>query len=151
MMFRIVFVFLVLCINVVHASEVRCLASTVWHEARGEPHAGKIAVAKVVLNRKNHKAYPKTVCGVVSQKGQFSWVNGKKIPIKYTDEEYRIAKEVHDNHQNYNHILSNDVLFFQVKSLKNNWQHKKLLKVKTIGNHSFYKRKVKNGRYTIFK
>lgn len=146
MISRIVFVVLVLCINVVHAGEVRCLASTIWHEARGEPHTGKIAVAKVVLNRKNHSAYPKTVCGVVSQKGQFSWVSGKRIPIRYTDEEYAIAKDVHENHQKYNHILANDVLFFQVKGLKYNWQHKKLLKVKTIGNHNFYRHKKRYDR-----
>jgi len=59
-----------------------CLAKALYYEARGEPELGKKAVAKIVLNRKNHKKFPKTICKVINQvnyiKGrklcQFSWV-----------------------------------------------------------------------------
>ena len=58
---------------------VVCLALNIYHEARGEPPEGQVAVAYVVLNRRGHPAFPDTVCGVVLQGGearhrcQFSW------------------------------------------------------------------------------
>lgn len=44
-----------------------CLATTIVYEAGREPAAGQEAVARVVLNRARHPAFPKTVCGVVYQ------------------------------------------------------------------------------------
>lgn len=49
------------------ASEVHCLAQAVYHEARGEPETGQWAVASVILNRVESRAYPDTVCDVVFQ------------------------------------------------------------------------------------
>lgn len=45
----------------------RCLAAAVSYEAGNEPLDGQQAVAQVVLNRLHHRAFPKTVCGVVYQ------------------------------------------------------------------------------------
>jgi hypothetical protein len=44
-----------------------CLALAIYHEARGEPLEGRIAVAMTVLNRVASRAYPDTICGVVFQ------------------------------------------------------------------------------------
>lgn len=44
-----------------------CLASAIYHEARGEPADGQIAVAQVVLNRVHSGRWPGSVCGVVYQ------------------------------------------------------------------------------------
>ncbi len=49
------------------ASELDCLAKTVYYEARGEGSEGQYAVAQVVMNRVKHRAFPGTVCGVVFQ------------------------------------------------------------------------------------
>lgn len=57
--------------------EMICLARAIYHEARGEPRLGKIAVAFVFINRTKSGRYPSTICGVVYQRGQSSWV-GKK-------------------------------------------------------------------------
>ncbi len=60
--------------------ETLCLALAVYHEARGEPEAGRQAVALVVLNRRRSPLYPSTLCGVVFQNAhkknrcQFSFV-----------------------------------------------------------------------------
>ncbi len=43
-----------------------CLAAASWWEA-GDDASGQAAVAQVVLNRVRHRAFPKTVCGVVWQ------------------------------------------------------------------------------------
>lgn len=64
----------------VRDSDVRCLAENVYYESRGEPLKGQLAVAKVTLNRL-HEGYAKSVCGVVKQGCQFSWVcNGAVSP-----------------------------------------------------------------------
>ena len=52
---------------VVAPREHACLALAIYHEARGEPLEGQIAVAMTVLNRVASRAYPDTVCGVVFQ------------------------------------------------------------------------------------
>lgn len=59
--------------------EWRCLAEAVYHEARGEPLEGQIAVAEVILNRRDSGLFPRSVCGVVRQGArsgacQFSFV-----------------------------------------------------------------------------
>lgn len=48
-------------------SELKCLATAIYFEARGEPEEGQIAVAQVVLNRLKNPTYPNTICGVVFQ------------------------------------------------------------------------------------
>lgn len=56
----------------------QCLANAIYHEARGETVRGEFAVAEVILNRVDSPAYPKSVCGVVNQRGgggcQFSFI-----------------------------------------------------------------------------
>lgn len=44
-----------------------CLAEAIYFESRGEPLAGQIAVAEVILNRVDDRRYPNTVCGVTRQ------------------------------------------------------------------------------------
>lgn len=44
-----------------------CLAEAIYFEARGEPIAGQVAVAEVILNRVDAGNYPSSICGVVNQ------------------------------------------------------------------------------------
>ena len=60
--------------------EIECLALTIYFEARGELDAGKVAVGHVVMNRVVSPRYPRQICAVVRQGGewpkyrcQFSW------------------------------------------------------------------------------
>jgi hypothetical protein len=61
-------------------SEARCLATAVFYEARSESLAGKLAVARVVINRARSGRFPSSLCGVVTQPGQFSFVRGGRLP-----------------------------------------------------------------------
>lgn len=58
--------------------EWSCLTKAIYFEARGETIPGQFAVAEVILNRSESGMYPRSVCGVVSQRGaggcQFSYV-----------------------------------------------------------------------------
>lgn len=47
--------------------QFRCLAEAVYFESRGEPLAGQIGVAEVVLNRVDSPLYPNSICGVTRQ------------------------------------------------------------------------------------
>ena len=60
------------------AESVLLLALTVWQEARGESIPAQIAVAEAVLNRKESACFPKSIEGVISQRGQFSWYPKRK-------------------------------------------------------------------------
>lgn len=71
---------------------LRCLAGAVYFESKGEPLAGQLAVAQVILNRTRSGRFPTDVCGVVKQRGQFSFVHGGAIPaIDGTRLAYRTA------------------------------------------------------------
>ncbi len=61
-------------------ADLDCLALNIYHEARGEPEDGKLAVGHVVVNRARDSRFPGTLCEVVQQGGesprhncQFSW------------------------------------------------------------------------------
>lgn len=61
--------------------EAALLAMTLnlYHEARSETERGMQAVADTVLVRETKDSYPDCVTGVVLQRKQFSWANGKRI------------------------------------------------------------------------
>jgi spore germination cell wall hydrolase CwlJ-like protein len=65
-----------------YGKETYCLAKNIYFESGNQPLAGKIAVAQVVLNRMEHKSYPKDVCGVVyDAKWRTDW-RGKEVPVR---------------------------------------------------------------------
>lgn len=59
---------LVIPVSSVSSYEKNLLARLVHAEAQGEPYAGKVAVATVVLNRVNSPLFPNTVKDVILQK-----------------------------------------------------------------------------------
>jgi spore germination cell wall hydrolase CwlJ-like protein len=61
-------------------AEQECLANAVYFEARGEPLRGQLAVAEVVMNRAASGRYPTSLCGVVAQPAQFSFVHRGRMP-----------------------------------------------------------------------
>src|SRR3546814_3607007 len=61
-----------------------CLAATIYHESRAEPLEGQLAVAEVVINRTQSPSFRRTICGVVTQPKQFSFVRNGAIDRKST-------------------------------------------------------------------
>ena len=73
----------------------RCLAGAIYFESKGEPLAGQLAVANVIINRSKSGRFPTDVCSVVKQRGQFSFVRGGEIPsIDEGRSSYRTALAV---------------------------------------------------------
>lgn len=106
------------------------MATNIYREARGEPAEGQVAVAKVVLNRMKMINYPKTECGVIHQKNQFSWTNYYKSVTYNWDALNNAVKAYNDSNEfpatHYHHV-----------DVKPSWR-KRLKEGITIGNHRFY-------------
>ena len=60
-------------------TELACMATAIYFEARGEPMVGQVAVAQVIMARVNDERYPNTICEVVKQGYYYSW--NPEIPI----------------------------------------------------------------------
>lgn len=60
-------------------NDLNLLAHLVYAEARGEPYAGQVGVAAVVLNRVKSSKFPNSVAGVIYQPGAFDAVSDGQI------------------------------------------------------------------------
>lgn len=117
---------------------LRCLAGAIYFEAKGEPMAGQLAVADVILNRTKSGRFPADVCGVVKQPGQFSFVRGGTIPSVDEDRPAwrtamavaKVAMGSHDEGE------AGNALFFHARSAGIGGR---FVRVAAIGNHIFYR------------
>lgn len=118
-------------------AELYCLARNIYHEARGEPVEGQIAVAHVTLNRVRSKHFQNTVCEVVYAYKQFSWTLDKTKRVQDTqawEASLKIARGVLDNTIARPHFQA---LYFHTKQVRPYWKRGKRV-VAVIGNHIFY-------------
>ena len=117
-----------------------CLASNVYHEARGESLEGQYAVAKVTLNRLQYPEYPKTLCGVVFQPRQFSWT--QQYQHRHVDNTAWVrAKDVAYRALTTEVLPGFSATHYHSNKVKPKWD---LEQLGTIGNHIFYKQKPHN-------
>lgn len=74
---------------------IQCLAGAIFYESKGEPLSGQLAVADVIINRSKSGRFPADICEVVTQRGQFGFVRGGRIPqINEDSRSYRTAVAV---------------------------------------------------------
>lgn len=118
-------------------AELRCLAGAVYFESRGESLPGQLAVAHVVINRANSGRFPKSLCGVVHQPSQFSFVRGGKMPAIREGVQWNnavaIAQIARDGSWK-NHAPG--ALFFHARYVSPGWRK---TRVASIDNHIFYR------------
>ena len=138
---------------------VKCLALNMYHEARDQGTAGKLAVSAVVINRVSDSRFPNTICEVIKQgPTRKSWRDPSvSYPIKnrcqfswYCD---GISDEVKDE-KTYQKILDfarlimhNDIQFVDITDgathyhadyVKPDWAATKA-RTTEIGDHIFYR------------
>ena len=119
--------------------ELECLATGIYFESKSEPLAGQLAVGKVIANRADsHGRFPGTYCGVLFQRGQFSFVHGRSLPnVPHSSKQWQtavaIAKIVD---QDLKESAVGDALFFHARYVSPGWH---LKRVASIGNHVFYR------------
>jgi len=114
-----------------YSTSVKCLAEVIYRESRGEPLRGKLAVGKVVINRVQHPKYPKTICKVIFQPGQFSWVSTFKT-YKAPEEFRQIARSMLAGTQDLHDFKATH---FHARYVAPRWR---LKRTAIIGNHIFY-------------
>lgn len=131
--------------------ELECLTDNLYYEARGESYMGRVAVARVVMERMEDRRFPDTACEVVyegaryskeqshKQRGrcQFSWLcDGNRLPDPDPDvwyENWLIAAKVYVNGE-YTDVVPG-ALFFHAARINPRWNYRRL---EQIGNHIFY-------------
>ncbi len=120
--------------------EMECLAGAIYFESRGEPLAGQLAVARVVVNRSDHRAFPSSYCGVVFQRAQFSFVrNGRMPAIKRSSAAWKRAKAIATiAHENLWDSEAQDSLYFHADYVRPGWSRNKIARA-TIDTHIFYR------------
>lgn len=106
--------------------QLACLAANVYHEARGEPKAGQLAVAYVTLNRAKNSS----ICTEVFRPYQFSWTLTK--PMKYDIAAIKVAEKALNTESNFK------ATHFHTIHVSPAWA-KEFKRLKRIGNHVFYK------------
>jgi spore germination cell wall hydrolase CwlJ-like protein len=120
-------------------ADQECLAGAVYFEARSEPLQGQLAVADVVINRASSGRYPTTICAVVTQRAQFSFIRNGRFPEADRSSEAwrravaiaRIARERLANQ------VAPNVLWYHADYVAPVWK-RNLTRVSKIGAHIFY-------------
>lgn len=148
--------------------DIVCLATNIYHEARGESTVGKIAVGLVVLNRVENREWPDSICEVVYEgpkreswetkqnlslsdndriyypvknKCQFSWYcDGLSDDINYNTHEWAVSLQVSEK------LLSTDkfkgllegATHYHTINVIPTWRLKMTL-ITRIDNHLFYR------------
>lgn len=74
-------------------SDLYLLAKCVYAEARGEPYAGQVAVAAVILNRVASPDFPNSISGVIYQPWAFTAVNDGQITLEPDQTAYNAAQD----------------------------------------------------------
>ena len=119
--------------------ELECLAVGVYFEAKSEPLAGQLAVGQVIANRADSGGrFPGSYCGVLFQRGQFSFIRGRSLPaVPHSSKQWKtavaIAKIVD---QDLKDSEVGNALFFHARYVSPRWR---LKRVAAIGNHIFYR------------
>lgn len=118
-------------------AELECLAGAVYFESKGEPLSGQLAVANVILNRTASGRFPRSICGVVRQPGQFSFLRGGRMPEIRSNSQYTtalgIARVAMDKEWDN---PAPSALYFHARRVSPGWSR---ARVASIGNHIFYR------------
>ena len=119
--------------------ELECLAVGIYFESKSEPLAGQLAVGEVIANRANSNGrFPSTYCGVLFQRGQFSFIRGKSLPsVPRASRQWQTAVAVAKIvDQDLKDSAVGNAMFFHAKHVSPGWR---LKRVASVGNHVFYR------------
>lgn len=121
-------------------AEVVCLALNIYHEARGEEERGRLAIAQATMNRMSDERFPRTICAVLDQPGQFSWNHRGKTTRLGEKEAWNSAQRLaldffkNDDHED----LVGERKFFAAKRAHSRigWM-KRARNKKIVGEHMY--------------
>lgn len=121
----------------------QCLATALYHEARGETIRGQFAVSEVILNRVDSPAYPRSICGVVQQGGkggcQFSYTcDGKSDRVSERGAWIRAGKIARVMMNGAPRALTSGATHFHTVGVRPDWA-RRFDRTASIGAHLFYR------------
>jgi spore germination cell wall hydrolase CwlJ-like protein len=118
--------------------ELECLAAGIYFESKSEPLAGQLAVGQVIANRADSGRFASTYCGVIFQRGQFSFVRGHSWPrIAKDGRQWQTAVAIaRIVDQDLKDSAAADALYFHARRVHPGWG---LKRVASIGNHIFFR------------
>lgn len=116
--------------------ETMCLAKIVHHESANQPREGQLAVAQVVMNRLASPRFPKSICAIALQPGQFFNVHAYN---PRQDHRWDRAMEIAlDARNGVSPPVVGEALFFHAAHAQPSF-HRSRPRVTQIGHHVFYR------------
>lgn len=116
--------------------ETICLAKIVHHESANQPREGQLAVAQVVMNRLASPRFPKSICAIALQPGQFFNVHAYN---PREDHRWDRAVEIAlDARNGISAPVVGEALFFHAAHASPSF-HRSRPRVTQIGHHVFYR------------
>ena len=126
--------------------DLSCLNEVLYFEALNQSKEGMKAVLTVVLNRKQAKGFPSSICGVVQQANQFSYRNAVKPGVvikpqpKNSADRLALLKIQSLSRSvvqgTFKPNLPKDVLWYTKHSVKKSWMEGMTI-VARIDSHKF--------------
>ncbi len=124
--------------STISAAEKDLMARLVSAEAKGEPYAGKVAVATVILNRLDNKDFPDSIKDVIYQKDNgyyaFTPVQNGTINDSADAESKKAVTEAIASRG----LGQGSLYFYNPKTSTSDWIFSRKVTIK-IGNHTFAK------------
>ena len=115
------------------------MTQVLYYEARGEGPRGQEAVAEVILRRMRIGHHPATVCGVIHEPHQFSFVTdgsmSRKLDRRAWDTSYDLAVRILSGQIVTS--LTNRATHYHQVAVRPTWS-KTFVPTARIGNHLFY-------------
>ena len=121
-------------------AEVTCMAQALYYEARGEGQNGQEAVAEVILQRVRSGAHPDTICGVVREPRQFSFLTDGSTLRALDAEAWQSAKQLAARIVRGEVVtsLTRRAQFYHQVDIQPAWANE-MVRTAQIGNHVFYR------------
>ena len=120
-------------------AERNCLTQALYYEARGEGERGQEAVAEVILRRTKTSNHPSTVCGVVREPHQFSFLTdgsmSRKVDRRAWEASYDLAVRILSG--KIVTSLTHRATHYHQVDIRPAWS-KDFVRTATVGNHVFY-------------
>jgi spore germination cell wall hydrolase CwlJ-like protein len=101
---------------------VACLAEAIYFEARGKGDKAALAVGNVVVNRREHREFPGTVCAVVTDGCEFSYrCDGKSDALRDPEERARALRAAEEVLAGEAPDPTHGALFFHSAAIDPGW------------------------------
>ena len=133
--------------SITDLDEWNCLTEAIYFEARGESLRGQVAVAEVILNRRDSPEFPGTICEVLNQgvhkrgKCQFSYNCDGLHEVFHEEEAHRKAALIASKMlEGFESNLTNGALYYHSVTVRPGWS-KRLIRTARIGDHYFFNRR----------